>query len=245
VFACRTAAAAVLLLETAGLSPASAATSVAPARYADAEASLALSTPISQAARTLQTVVAATSLGGIPVGAQIMGLSFRLDDSQSAWPVTAINWSSYSIQLSSSLFAPGSLSTNFAANIGPDVVTVRSGALAVQPFSYPADQVPNEFGSRITFSTPYTYRGGPLLVTIRHSGNGSSDHFVDAAPDLAGEFQTIYNPAGENATTATFKGRTPVFQVYYTVVPEPAGVLPLAMLGLGWLTVRRRNRARV
>jgi len=240
VFVRRITTCAALIWATASAQSALTNGPVAPSGFASVEGNSALSTPLTRAARTLQSAIAATSLTGLTNGAQIMGLSFRLDDSQSGpWPASDLTWTDYSIQLSTSLNAPGLLSTTFADNLGADVLTVRSGPLTVPAHSYSSGGLPNAFGPVITFDTPFTYHGGTLLITLRHSGNGVSERFVDANTDVSGSFQTIYSTVSDTATVANFGGRTPIFLLHFEIVPEPSAVTWLGGLAAAAFLRRR------
>ena len=180
-------------------------------------------TPLHNQARTLQYVLDSSLLGFLPIGAEIGSMAFRLDGGGGSWPAAARRWEHFDVQLSTSASPPGSLSTTFRNNIGSDVVTVRSGPLAIPPAAYSGGTAPNDFGTEIPFTTPFIYRGGDLLITIRHTGNGTACADVDAAPDLAGVLQGIHSTAAGaySAATANGGGNVPVTRLTYATPPSP------------------------
>ncbi len=138
----------------------------------------AYSTLLNSGARSYQLVVGPQELGGLPVGSSVSGITWRRPTwiAYADWPGTGFtcNWTNYDIFLSSSLNPPGSLSTSYLDNIGPDVQQVRSGPLSLVNVHFPGGALTpatNPFGQTIQFQTPYVYQGGDLLLTIRHTGN--------------------------------------------------------------------------
>jgi hypothetical protein len=156
------------------------------------------STLLNSAARSYQLVVGPSELSGIPAGSRITGIAWRRPSWQAfaAWPGTgfACTFANYDITLSDSLRAPGSLSTTYTDNIAPDAVLVRSGPLVLSGPFFPGGAVTpatNPFGTTIAFAQPYTYTGGRLLLTVRHSGNncggsGSLDTVGSTAAQATG-----------------------------------------------------------
>ncbi len=135
------------------------------------------STLLNAAARSYQLVVGPAELAGIPVGSQITGIAWRRPSWQAFanWPGAATcTFNNYDITLSTSTRAPGSLSTTYTDNIGPDAVLCRSGPISFTGAFFPGGAVTpntNPFSTTIAFPSPYTYNGGTLLLTVRHSGN--------------------------------------------------------------------------
>ena len=136
--------------------------------------------------RSYQLVVGPQELGGLPLGARITGVTWRL----STWIVypdwpgigNTANYSNYDIYLSQSNNPPGSLSTTYTDNIGADVVQVRGGPLSFADAFFPGGALTpsvNPYGMLVSFTTPYVYQGGNLLLTIRHTGNGFSNGILD------------------------------------------------------------------
>jgi len=128
-------------------------------------------------------------------------------------------------------------------------VTARTGALSFAAGAFPSGGSPNAFGPLISFTIPYTYTGGDLLVTVRHTDPGASAN-VDAQRDV--NVQNVFAD-GDTAATATGSGGfAPVVRLGFAptapagAVPEP-GTLALAGMGLlplaGTILRRRRRRA--
>jgi hypothetical protein len=108
---------------------------------------------------------------------------------------------------------------------------------------------PNGFGNFLTFETAYSYDGGNLLVTIRHTqptgGESSSYWSVDA-------YASGYNAAighDASATTATTLWSYSPITEFTTaalnsdgiVVPEPSTLALAGLAGLAGLLFRRRK----
>src|SRR5690349_4563859 len=92
------------------------------------------------------------------------------------------------------------MSNTLADNRGADEVLVHTGPLTIGAGDYPTGGSPNAFGATISFTTPYTYTGGPLLLEYSHTPFPSTVSFADAvgnSPDGRSAFGT-----GFNATTA-------------------------------------------
>jgi len=183
-----------------------------------------LNTPIRDTERTLQYVFDSSLLGAIQPGSQISSIAFRLNDGSSTWPAATRTWSQFNLQIGKSANAPGSLSNTFSENLGTDTITARSGSLTVAAGSYSGGSSPNTFGSEIIFSTPYTYTGGDILITIRHTGNGSDTEFTDAKSAVPGMWQAIYSSAvgAFTASEASSEGSTPVTRFRIDSGSQPA-----------------------
>ncbi|HUR29524.1 MAG TPA: hypothetical protein VM509_15145 [Planctomycetota bacterium] len=141
----------------------------------------AYSTLMHTQARSYQLVVGPQELGGLPIGARITGITWRLTTwtTTPSWPAGTANFTNYDIYLSTSNNPPGSLSTTYTNNIGPDVVQVRGGPLSLSSGFFPGGALTpnvNPYGQLVTFTTPYAYQGGNLLLTIRHTGNGTTNN---------------------------------------------------------------------
>lgn len=111
---------------------------------------------------------------GVPVGATINGVSFRLENYVTgAFPATDLTLDRFDITMSSATRSAATMSNTFAANEGADVTTVRSGAITIAAASFP----PNAHGGRrfgifIPFTRPFVYKGGPITMLLRN-GNAS------------------------------------------------------------------------
>jgi hypothetical protein len=195
------------------------------------------STAIHHGQRTSQAVYASTQLGSVPVGSTITGLMYRLAPSQRTWPSppSTRTWEVYDIQLSTSLHSPGALDHTFANNIGPDVVTVRSGPLTVPAGAFLGGRSLNPFNFEIVFTTPYVYQGGDLLITTRHMGNGVNEEYLDA--NFNGPLAQSIDARSFTATTK--EGGTnnaPIVRLTFQSpqsTPEPSALILLVLGAVG------------
>jgi subtilisin-like proprotein convertase family protein len=169
--------------------------------------------PFFNNAASMQCAFSSHLLKYIPIGSKITSMAYRLGSFETTWPATARTFTTYDVQLSSVVAEPGSLSTTYATNIAADVVTVRNGALTVNPNTYTA----GVNGPAIPFTTPFIYTGGNLLLTVRHSGNGVDTKFMDSSPSIVGMHQGLAS-TGIAAVTGALSD--PVF-VEFTFIPPP------------------------
>lgn len=179
----------------------------------------------------LQAVYGASLLNQLQVGDQITGISFSPNGTQPSVPPQTV--ADYSITLSTAKNGPGQLSENFRDNIGFDATTVRHGPLVVGQDDYPG------FGKVIEFTTPFTYKGGPLLVDIAHSGF-TSGAFVGGAFGIDAEI--LWGSAeSETSNLGWANSMGVVLNLKVQTVPEPSTYLLLAF-GIGALAwIRRRS----
>jgi hypothetical protein len=221
--------------------PAGAGTIVVPPGNATVEGNGSSPNFLGADAITLQTVIGASLLTGLNVGDSIDGIQFRLDGGLPTGPAVNTVWSDWSLTLSPSNNAAGSLSATFAANIAAGAVTVRSGPLTLLANSLPGGATPNAFGLLIAFTTPYTYTGGNLLLTLTHTVASNS-------PGAAVDYQFLANAenqgaAGYRATTATLFQQNAMPVIELTTVPEPASraMFSFGLAGVAALAWRRRK----
>lgn len=172
-----------------------------PSDAATVEGNSANVSPFRDVPARFQSVYGA-SLLGLPVGAKITGMRFRLDGSETRF--TNVTISNFEVRLSTSTSQPGSLSSTFAANRGADEVIVRTGPLTIAPNDYPIGSMPNAFGPTIQFSRPFVYKGGPLLLEIGYTGVPGPDlHRTDAVFPATAESESGYGAGGGfNSTIA-------------------------------------------
>jgi PEP-CTERM motif len=212
---------------------------IVPGEFTLADANSSDNAPLGEISgqQHFQQVFSASLLSSLNIGDLITGIGFRVDANESALPAQTIT--SYDIGLGQSANAPGSLSTTFADNRGPDFTIVRSGPLTINANDFPGGAPVNDM-AWIAFSTPYQYEGGDLLVEISYEGF-SLGRDADAAypydPSLAEtSFGDAYDSDDED------EGVYPEAIVMgFTVVPEPAAP---ALFGLGALlfAVQRMRR---
>jgi hypothetical protein len=174
----------VLGVVSAGVAAARGDTVIVPNAAAGVAGTGGYSTIMHSAARSYQLVVGPAELSTMPAGSRITGIRWRRPSWQvyPAWPSSPVTFAAFDVTLSTSNFPPGQLSRTYTENIGPDAVQVRAGPLTLPAGFFPGGALApniNEFGSVLEFTSPYTYSGGTLLLTIRHTGNGISSGFLD------------------------------------------------------------------
>lgn len=193
---------------------------------------------------TFQWAFKASQFATVPIGSTITAIGFRQSSTDPTAPNVSFTLPNWNLQLSSTSKAIGSLATQFLSNIGADVVTVYSGPLTVPAGGFVGGGSPSNPFFLITLTTPYTYKGGNLLTTLRKQGAGPK-LWVDAA-----NVNSVGDTVGFGTFTAT--GGTAEFYNYpiteyvfstSSVVPEPStcALLGSGLLGFVALTLRRRR----
>ncbi|HEX8877203.1 MAG TPA: hypothetical protein VF777_10670 [Phycisphaerales bacterium] len=184
--------------------------------FVSALGSIGSSTPLREFPRTQVSVINADQFDTIGPGSDFVGMSHRLNGSSPAWPMAAATFARYSVDLSRSSADPGSLSTTVASNVGADSVSVRSGPLTIPigALKQRASQASAPFSWEIPFAQPYSYRGGPLLTLLSHSGqSGSTSDLVDAESSPANGYGTVFQTllaTSENAAVTTITNPFPI-----------------------------------
>jgi hypothetical protein len=136
--------------------------------------------PLANAQRTYQLLIHEDQLAGM-VGRQLTAISWRNPASATTtWPAADAVYDSYDIYLGPSVAPAARSLTDFSANAAGPRTQVRSGSLLIRANSYPIGGNPNQFGPEITFTQPWTYTGGHLLVELRHTGFTGTSRSVDA-----------------------------------------------------------------
>ena len=158
--------------------------------------------PLANAQRTYQLLINQDQLTEL-TGRNLTGLSLRIPVSAtSSWPLSPAFFSNYDIYLSGSV-APAERSLTFANNIVGTQTQVRSGSLTIDTSSYPFGGSPNSFGTEISFSTPWLYTGGHLLIEIRHSGFTGTSRSVDAIGTAISGYGTQFSACWTGSYTGT------------------------------------------
>jgi hypothetical protein len=140
-------------------------------------------------------------LTGINVGDQISGLTFRIvsDTVRNSSPAsTFTNWD---LTLAQAVNTVPNMSTTFADNM-LNPVQVRNGSLSFSAGAFQGGAVnptTNPFGPVITFSTPYTYQGGDLVVLISHTPGSLSIGGLDALSTSSSGYGTDYRAFTANS----------------------------------------------
>jgi hypothetical protein len=147
--------------------------------------------------------------------------------------------------LSQSPNAPGNLSATFADNRGADFTTVRSDPLTINAGDFPGGGSPNDFGW-ITFSTPYEYLGGDLLVEVAYQGFSLGRDADAAYPYDSSLAQTAFGNDFNSTTADAGLYNEAIVMGFMTAtnitpVPEPSAAV---MFGIGSLLLVFRARRR-
>jgi hypothetical protein len=217
-------------------------TVIVPGEFTVAEANTSDNAPLGAISnqQLFQQVFSSALLTNLSIGELITGIGFRVDGNESALPAQTI--SEYDISLSQSPNAPGNLSATFADNRGADFTTVRSGPLTINAGDFPGGNSPNDFGW-ISFSTPYQYQGGDLLIEIAYQGFSLGRDTDAAYPYDSSLAQTAFG-SSYNSTTADEGLYNEALVTGFTTtpapVPEPAA--PVIFGAGALLVVLRRAR---
>ena len=179
---------------------------VAPDDYTSVAGNTGLNTLVRSVAapRTYQMQFTPDALGGLPAGARITQLLFRVSTSTGAnFPVATVTWSDYEVRLAQAANPITSMSTTFAANLR-NAVLVKDGALSIGANQFTAGANPNAFGTLVVLDTPYVYQGGDLVMQFTHPGSDSTNTaFLDAASSTAPGYGTSFRAMSANAFEAT------------------------------------------
>ncbi|MCB9840431.1 MAG: hypothetical protein H6809_02120 [Phycisphaeraceae bacterium] len=150
------------------------------------------STLLNSQPRSYQLVIGESLLASVPIGARFTSITWRRPTWQSfpAWPGIGFTcaFANYDIYLGTAALPPGQMSTTATQNFGPDNTLVRSGPIVMQGEFFPGGSLSpsvNAFGTPLQFTTPFTYAGGDLLLTVRHDGNNCGG---------SGSLDTVGNP---------------------------------------------------
>ena len=194
---------------------------VAPSNYTTIGGSGGLNTLVrnANAPRTYQMQFTPAALGGLPVGARITGLRFRLSTNTfTAFPTNTVTWSDYEITLAKAANPISTMGTGFGTNMLSPVL-VKSGALSINPNAFTTSASPNPFGSFVVFDTPYVYQGGDLVMLFTHPGSDSvNTTFLDAATTTSPGYGTAYRALSASifsASTGTAASAT-IVQIVFT-----------------------------
>ncbi|MBS1492470.1 MAG: T9SS type A sorting domain-containing protein [Bacteroidetes bacterium] len=167
------------------------------------------------------------------VGNNIVSLSMRIPTSSVAnWPTADVTYSNFDIYLSPSR-PPSARSLTFDSNITGTKVQVRSGSLLVTANSYTFGSTPNAFGPAITFTTPYLYSGGDLLIELRHSGFTGTTRTNDAITTSTSGYATDYSACWTGSYTGTTGS-----QGNFCVIQLNDAVAPVELSSFTSITVR-------
>ncbi|MFO0859652.1 MAG: hypothetical protein U0570_03785 [Phycisphaerales bacterium] len=168
-----------------------------------------------------QTVLSASELKYIPVGSVINSLWLRQAPAVGAGPGTNVTALDFELTVSSATAQPQFMSTTAAANEGADKVLVYDGPLVVAAGTMPAGSNGN-FGKIVQFQKQFVYKGGPLCVTMRHTGLSGALGEPEAVKGTIATNRSIYD-FGVGASTGSFLGGS------YTGTAMKLGYIPSVM----------------
>ena len=153
--------------------------------------------------RTYQIQFSPAALGGLPVGAKITELRFRLMTNSAAFPNNTVTWSDYQVTLAQAANSIPAMSTSFAANMLSPVL-VKDGALSISANTFATSAGVNPFCSFLVFDTPYVYHGGDLVMLFSHTGSDSaSSAFLDAVTSSTPGYGTDFRAFSATSFDAT------------------------------------------
>ncbi len=187
--------------------------------------------PLGASTGTYQALYMPSQLVGLPIGGKITSLQMRLyNDATAPWPTSSGTITNYRISLGSSNLTADTLSTTFANNI-TNPVLVRSGSFSLDANAYPGGAAtgttPEAWGPVITFSTPYTYTGGPLVIEVRSTGFNGAFNFADATPSTSIS-KSVFTASSDAATTGSIGNSPIVMRLGITPPNTQAVTLPNA-----------------
>jgi hypothetical protein len=155
------------------------------------------------APRTYQMQFSSAALGGLPVGARITELRFRLWTDSVAFPNNTVTWSDYQVTLARAANSISAMSTIFASNMLSPVL-VKDGALSISANTFTTNASVNPFGSLVVFDTPYVYQGGDLVMLFRHTGSDSANTaYLDAVDSSTSGYGTDFRAFSATSFDAT------------------------------------------
>jgi hypothetical protein len=227
-----------------------AATIVAPNSYETNEANNAGSFPFNNFTSRYQQAYAASEFVASPIS--ITEIAFRTDALQAA--TSWANLLTFTIRLSTSANAVGSLSTTFADNIGADDTLVYTASAQLFTGTNAGAPGPNAFDLILALATPFTYdpSAGDLLLEVLMDTNTkllplSGISYLDAVESTTALFdvgvQRVWNSVGDVGATdgdTDLHGYGLVTRFTYSAVPEPGTGL-LVIAGLLTLAAHRRR----
>lgn len=179
---------------------------VAPDEYTSVAGNTGLNTLVRSVglARTYQMQFTPDALGGLPTGARITELRFRVSTNTAAsFPDATVTWSDYEVTLAQAANPLSSMSATFSANL-LNPVFVKNAALSIGANTFTAGGNPNPFGTLVALDTPYVYQGGDLVMHFTHTGSDyASNPFLDGASSSAPGYGTSFRALSANTFRAT------------------------------------------
>ena len=157
---------------------------------------------------TYQLIIAASQLTDL-VGKNLVSISFRSTfNANTTWPEAEATFINYDIYLGQAVH-PANRTLFFAQNAIGLISLVRSGNLVVPMNALTIGANPNSFSYDLSFSTPYFYSGGNLLVEIRHFGTPAFARRVDSVnpqtPGYGTLFSACWYPSNTTSINSAFE----------------------------------------
>jgi hypothetical protein len=155
-------------------------------------------------ARTYQMQFSPDALGGLPAGARIKELRFRLSTNAAvSFPEATVTWSDYEVRLAQAANSVAGMSATFQANM-LNPMLVKDGPLSAVASQFTAGGNPNAFSALVVLDTPYVYQGGDLVMHFSHTGSDSTNTtFLDAAATSSPGYGTSFRALSANAFGGT------------------------------------------
>jgi hypothetical protein len=205
---------------------------VAPVNYTAVTGNGGLNTLLrnTNAPRTYQMQFTSNALAGLPVGARVTALGFRLYTNNTVnFPAAAVHWSDYEVTLAQAANPISSMSTNFQANLRNPVL-VKSGVLSIGANQFTAGGNPNIFGTLLALDRPYVYQGGDLVMHFTHTGSDSlTTALLDAVTNSSPGYGTSFRAL--SATTFGATGGTAASVTIVELLFTPAITQAIALSG--------------
>ena len=216
-------------------------TAISPAEFANVE--MPDLVEITQTSYRLQQVYSASDFSHLGPGPfTITRLDFRPDgDTSGQLSYARPSWT---MKLSTTAKDPGDLSPTFVDNIGPDVVAVVDGEVAISTQNVGPDGGPKAFDYGLDLDTPFVFDPGEgnLLLdwTILNAVGELSVDFSVPATSTTSFYWT--GSLGHTSTVADqSSGQFGGHAIQFTVVPEPSSAL-LALVAVATICASRRRR---
>lgn len=145
------------------------------------------------------------------VGQTITGFAMRKGGSEESWPPGNIVVSDMRVYMAKGV-PPEDMSLHlFSDNVDGSKTLVRSGSLSIPMDSYPAPSALT-FGPTISFTTPYVYNGGHLLIETRRSS--TMDGNMDGVSAMSGPgYGTLFSSCYATSSSAP----APISQSNFTI----------------------------
>ena len=188
-----------------------------------------------------QAVIAPSAFPALLPGSTIVGVAFRANGTV---PVQAQTIQNFDVRMSTTDVALASMSTTFATNRGTDDLLVRTGPLVIESGDYPTGAFPNQWGKVITFTTPFVYRGGNLVIETSSTALPSGFPTDSQSGTVEGRNNYADGPSTATATYAQ-QWNLIVMQLVFdpSTIPvvSTAGLIAMAiaLFLIGWAALPR------